>query len=128
LYSSGHATYASRLHRSQDQAAACLWTRLEDAAIRFTATQIDSLATALLAFNNSSATLPPSLTVAAKPQSDYQPAGKAGKLMTDLACFSCHRNQRPRGDMAPDLTWEGSSVQRQLAGGFPETQTRCGRR
>ena len=79
----------------------------------FTATQIDSLATALLAFNNSSATLPPSLTVAAKPESDYQPAGKAGKLMTDLACFSCHRINGHGGDMAPDLTWEGSSVQRQ---------------
>ena len=51
--------------------------------------------------------------MAAKPESDYQPAGKAGKLMTDLACFSCHRINGHGGDMAPDLTWEGSSVQRQ---------------
>jgi mono/diheme cytochrome c family protein len=79
----------------------------------FTPAQIDSLATALLAFNDRSSTLPPSLTVAAKPESDYQPAGKAGKLMTDLACFSCHRINGHGGDMAPDLTWEGSSVQRQ---------------
>jgi mono/diheme cytochrome c family protein len=79
----------------------------------FTAAQIDSLATALLAFNDRAATLPPSLTSAAKPESDYQPAGKAGKLMTDLACFSCHRINGHGGDMAPDLTWEGSSVQRQ---------------
>jgi mono/diheme cytochrome c family protein len=78
----------------------------------FTPTQIDSLATALLAFNDRSAGLSPSLTVAAKPESDYQPAGKAGKLMTDLACFSCHRINGHGGDMAPDLTWEGSSVQR----------------
>jgi cytochrome c1 len=78
----------------------------------FSTAQIDSLATALLAFNDRSATLPPSLTVAAKPESDYQPAGKAGKLMTDLACFSCHRINGHGGDMAPDLTWEGSSVQR----------------
>ncbi len=78
----------------------------------FTPAQIDSLATALLALNDRAATLPPSLTVAATPESDYQPAGKAGKLMTDLACFSCHRINEHGGDMAPDLTWEGSSVQR----------------
>ena len=79
----------------------------------FTPAQIDSLTTALLAFNDRSFTLPPSLTVPAKPESDYQPAGKAGKLMADLACFSCHRINGHGGDMAPDLTWEGSSVQRQ---------------
>ncbi len=79
----------------------------------FTVAQIDSLTTALLALNDRSFTLPPSLTVAAKAESDYQPAGKAGKLMTDLACFSCHRINGHGGDMAPDLTWEGSSVQRQ---------------
>ena len=75
--------------------------------------QIDSLTTALLSLNDRSYSLPPSLTVPAKPESDYQPAGKAGKLMTDLACFSCHRINGHGGDMAPDLTWEGSSVQRE---------------
>ena len=79
----------------------------------FTPAQIDSLATALLAFNDRDATLPPSLTITPTPESDYQPAGKAGKLMADLACFSCHRINGHGGDMAPDLTWEGSSVQRQ---------------
>jgi len=78
----------------------------------FTPAQIDSLTTALLTLSERAATLPPSLTVPAAPESDYQPAGKAGKLMTDLACFSCHRINGHGGDMAPDLTWEGSSVQR----------------
>lgn len=78
-----------------------------------TAAQIDSLTTALLSLNDRSYTLPPSLAVAAKGESDYQPAGKAGKLMTDLACFSCHRINGHGGDMAPDLTWEASSVQRE---------------
>lgn len=78
----------------------------------FTAAQIDALTTALLSLNDRSYTLPPSLAVAATRESDYQPAGKAGKLMTDLACFSCHRINGHGGDMAPDLTWEGSSVQR----------------
>jgi mono/diheme cytochrome c family protein len=75
--------------------------------------QIDALTTALLALNDRSNALPPSLAVAAAPESDYQPAGKAGKLMSDLACFSCHRINGHGGEMAPDLTWEGSSVQRE---------------
>src|SRR5450631_296213 len=79
----------------------------------FTPAQIDSLTTALLSLNDRSNTLPPSLMVSAAHESDYQPAGKAGKLMTDLACFSCHRINGHGGDMAPDLTWEGSSVQRE---------------
>ena len=79
----------------------------------FTAPQIDALTTALLSFNDRSYTLPQSLSVAATRESDYQPAGKAGKLMSDLACFSCHRINGHGGDMAPDLTWEGSSVQRE---------------
>src|SRR3984957_3550320 len=78
----------------------------------FTPAQIDSLTTALLSLNDRSNTLPSSLAVAATRESDYRPAGKAGKLMTDLACFSCHRISGHGGDMAPDLTWEGSSVQR----------------
>ncbi len=78
----------------------------------FAAAQIDALTTALLSLNERSSTLPSTLTVPAVPESDYQPAGKAGKLMTDLACFSCHRINGHGGDMAPDLTWEGSSVQR----------------
>jgi cytochrome c1 len=79
----------------------------------FTPAQIDALTTALLSLNDRSYSLPPSLAVAGQPESDYQPAGKAGKLMTDLACFSCHRINGHGGDMAPDLTWEGSSVQRE---------------
>jgi mono/diheme cytochrome c family protein len=78
----------------------------------FSATQIDALTTALLSLNERSHTLPPALAVAALPESTYEPAGKAGQLIRDLACLSCHRINGRGGDMAPDLTWEGSSVQR----------------
>ena len=78
-----------------------------------TPAQINALTTALLSLDDRSYTIPPSLAVAATPESDYRPAGKAGKLMSDLACFSCHRINGYGGDMAPDLTWEGSSVQRE---------------
>ena len=32
-FPAGHAAHASRLHRSQDQAAACVWTSFENAAV-----------------------------------------------------------------------------------------------
>ena len=79
----------------------------------FTPTQIDALTTALLSLNERSQTLPANLTVAANADSSYRPAGKAGELMNDLACFSCHRINGRGSSLAPDLTWEGSAVQRE---------------
>ncbi len=79
----------------------------------FNSAQVDALTTALLSLSDRSQNLPPALAVAGPPTSNYQPAGKAGQLIADLACFSCHAINGRGGDMAPDLTWEGSSVQRQ---------------
>jgi mono/diheme cytochrome c family protein len=78
----------------------------------FTPAQVDALVTALLAQTEQAGTLPGALRVTGAPVSHYEPAGKAGKLMEDLQCFSCHAINGRGGDMAPDLTWEGSSVQR----------------
>jgi mono/diheme cytochrome c family protein len=68
--------------------------------------------TALLAQTDRASTLPATLHVAGHPQSNYQPAGTAGRLMQDLNCFSCHSINGRGGDMAPDLSWEGTAVQR----------------
>jgi cytochrome c1 len=78
-----------------------------------TASQADALTTALLSLTNRGRSMPDGLRVAAIPDTSYQPAGHAGKLISELACFSCHGINGRGGDMAPDLTWEGSSVQRQ---------------
>lgn len=78
----------------------------------FNSTQVDALTTALLSLTDRAHDLPTAMTVPAKPASNYQPAGKAGQLMTDLNCFSCHVINGRGSDLAPDLTWEGSSVQR----------------
>ena len=83
-----------------------------------TTPQTDDLTNALLALTDRSYTMPDTLRVAAVQDTNYQPAGRAGKLMSDLACFSCHRINGRGSDMAPDLTWEGSSVQRQWLDDF----------
>jgi mono/diheme cytochrome c family protein len=85
---------------------------------KLTTAQTDALTTALLALTDRSYTLPAKLRVAAAQETTYEPAGHAGKLMTELACFSCHRINGRGSDMAPDLTWEGSSVQRQWLDDF----------
>ena len=78
----------------------------------FTPAQIDVLTTALLAQNERTQNMPEALKVPGTPASHYQPAGRAGQLMNDLACFSCHSINGRGSEMAPDLTWEGSAVQR----------------
>jgi cytochrome c1 len=83
-----------------------------------TDTQRDALTTALLALGDRSQTMPDKLRVAGVQQTTYEPAGQAGKLMADLACFSCHRINGHGSDMAPDLSREGSSVQRQWLDDF----------
>jgi mono/diheme cytochrome c family protein len=84
----------------------------------FTPDQVDALTTALLALTDRSYTLPSSLQVSAPHDSDYHAAGRAGRLMEDFNCYSCHRVNGRGGDMAPDLSWEGSSVQRKWLDDF----------
>ena len=74
--------------------------------------QVDALTTALLAQTERAQNLPASLRIPARRSSDYHPAGKAGQLMEDMSCLSCHSINGRGGDMAPNLTWEGTSVQR----------------
>jgi mono/diheme cytochrome c family protein len=74
--------------------------------------QIDALTTALLSLTDRAQTQRSSFRVAPQPAPEYRPAGKAGQLIADLRCFSCHRINGHGGDMAPDLSWEGSAVQR----------------
>ncbi len=78
----------------------------------FTTPQVDALVNALLSHNERALTMPAARTIPAPAVSRYEPAGKAGRLINDLNCFSCHMINGRGGDMAPDLTWEGSSVQR----------------
>ncbi len=76
-----------------------------------TDTQIEALTTALLAQTDRAVTMPPEL-VRSSPHAKYHPGGEPGRLMEDLRCQSCHAINGNGGDMAPDLTNEGSAVNR----------------
>jgi hypothetical protein len=52
------------------------------------ASQTDALTTALLALTNRKRTMPDSLRLEAIPETNYHPAGHAGKMINELACFS----------------------------------------
>lgn len=78
----------------------------------FPDSQVDAMVTALLAQTSRAQSLPAALRVPAAPPSTYQPVGRAGQLMNDLHCLSCHTINGRGDDMAPDLSWEGSAVQR----------------
>jgi mono/diheme cytochrome c family protein len=72
---------------------------------------VESLTTALLAQTDRAVTMPPEL-VRTTSHAKYHPGGDAGRLMEDLRCQSCHTINGNGGNMAPDLTFEGSAVQR----------------
>ena len=74
--------------------------------------QVAALTTALLAQSDRAYGLPHELLQSADRTSNYHPGGEAGRLMEDLHCLSCHSINGNGGDMAPDLTSEGSAVQR----------------
>jgi mono/diheme cytochrome c family protein len=76
-----------------------------------TDTQVESLTTALLAQTDRAVSMPPEL-VRTTSHAKYHPGGDAGRLMEDLRCQSCHTINGNGGDMAPDLSFEGSAVQR----------------
>ena len=73
--------------------------------------QVEALTTALLAQTDRAVSMPPEL-VRSIPHAKYHPGGDAGRLMEDLRCQSCHTINGNGGDMAPDLSREGSAVQR----------------
>ncbi|HWZ42901.1 MAG TPA: c-type cytochrome [Candidatus Saccharimonadales bacterium] len=87
-------------------------TGLKMPKFSLTDTQIESLTTALLAQTDRADHLPGDLLIPAPRPTNYQPGGEAGRLMEDLHCLSCHTIHGHGGDMAPDLSFEGSAVQR----------------
>jgi len=91
---------------------------------KLTPQQIDAVTTALLALTDRAQSQPPNMRIPSVQQTKYAPAGHAGQLMGDMRCLTCHMINGHGGDMAPDLTWEGTAVQREWLTQFlknPET-------
>jgi mono/diheme cytochrome c family protein len=84
---------------------------LKMAKYTLTDTQLEAITTALLAQTDRAWSLPKKLIRPAPQPSNYHAGGDAGRLMEDLRCQSCHAINGNGGDMAPDLTREGSAVQ-----------------
>ena len=86
----------------------------------FPPAQVDALVTALLAQSDRGQSLPAGLRVAAKPESDYRPAGKAGQLMDDMNCFSCHAINGRGGRHGSGSDLGGQLCPEKVAGQLPE--------
>jgi len=76
----------------------------------FSDAQVTSLVVALLA--QTDRTEVRGKTQPAFTRNEFQPTGRAGQLFSDLHCLSCHSVNGTGGELAPDLSWEGSSVRR----------------
>ena len=79
----------------------------------FAPAQMDALTTALLSLTNRSQNMPRRLGRGGAADPNYQPAGQSRKADDRAGLLQLPSINGRGGDMAPDLTWEGSSVQRQ---------------
>jgi mono/diheme cytochrome c family protein len=50
--------------------------------------------------------------------SDFALAGEAGKIMNDVKCLTCHSIRGRGGKFAPDLSFEGSAVEKEWLKNF----------
>jgi mono/diheme cytochrome c family protein len=83
---------------------------------RFNDQEIKNLVTFVLSFTQE--TIPPDYLPPRKTVSTYEPTGEFGRLVKDVNCMTCHTLFGKGGAVAPDLTGEGSRVQREWAAGF----------
>jgi mono/diheme cytochrome c family protein len=75
--------------------------RLDDEQVRL-------LTTVLLGFRDKE--IPESYKIVANPSKVYTPQGDAGRLIDKHKCLTCHQIHDKGGDLAPNLSLEGSQV------------------
>jgi mono/diheme cytochrome c family protein len=74
---------------------------------------LDAITTALLSMAGTPAASGMEKLIVARAQPVFRPAGEFGELFDRYRCSSCHRFNGYGGDLAPDLSFEGSRAQRQ---------------
>jgi mono/diheme cytochrome c family protein len=85
---------------------------------------LEAVSAALLSMTGQPATAAFAQLVVPAPQVKFRPAGKFGALYERYKCYVCHRFNGFGGNLAPDLSFEGSRAQRPWLTAFlrnPET-------
>src|SRR5712692_318739 len=74
---------------------------------------LDAITTALLGMTGPPATSGTQRLIVPRTQAVFRPAGAFGEVYERYKCSVCHRFNGYGGDLAPDLSYEGSRAQRQ---------------
>jgi cbb3-type cytochrome oxidase cytochrome c subunit len=73
---------------------------------------LDAITTALLSMTGAPSSPGMAKLVVPAPQKEFNPAGSFGEIYERYKCYVCHKFNGVGGDLAPDLTYEGSRAQR----------------
>lgn len=79
---------------------------------------LDAITTALLSMTGPAQSPALARLVVPTAHKEFHPAGAFGEVYERYKCYVCHRFNGFGGDLAPDLTYEGSRAQRQWLIGF----------
>ncbi len=74
---------------------------------------LDAITTALLSMKGAPATSALQNLVVPRKEVAFHPVGSFGEVYERYKCYTCHKFNGYGGDLAPDLTYEGSRAQRQ---------------
>ena len=73
---------------------------------------LDAITTALLSMKGAPATSALQNLVVPQKEASFQPTGSFAAVYQRYKCYACHKFNGYGGDLAPDLTYEGSRAQR----------------
>jgi mono/diheme cytochrome c family protein len=73
---------------------------------------LDAITTALLSMKGAPATSALQNLLVPRKEVAFHPAGSFGEVYERYKCYTCHKFNGYGGDLAPDLTYEGSRAQR----------------
>lgn len=74
---------------------------------------LDAITTALLSMKRTPETSVLQNLIVPKREAEFHPAGSFGEVYERYKCYTCHKFRGFGGDLAPDLSYEGSRAQRQ---------------
>jgi len=77
------------------------------------AADLDAVTTALLSMRGAPATSALQNLVVPRAATSFRPTGAFGEVYERYKCYTCHKFNGYGGDLAPDLSYEGSRAQRQ---------------